>query len=74
MHKCALSVIHVEGTTGAALVPLRAKHEVIDDELASPVEEISESFLAARGIEDIILFDFDPRKLAVLRQLRRGRA
>jgi hypothetical protein len=74
VHQCSVGVIHVERTTGAAFFPLGAKHEVIDDVLASSVEEISESFLAARGIEDIILFDFDPRKLAVLRQLRRGRA
>lgn len=40
MHKCAVRVIHVEGATGAALLPLRAKHEVIHDQLASAVEEV----------------------------------
>ncbi len=39
---------------------------MIDDELASPVEQVGEGFLAARRIEDIILLDFDPGKLAAL--------
>jgi hypothetical protein len=66
MHKCAIGVIHVEGAAGAAFLPVRTKHEVIDDELASPVEQVGERFLAARRIEDIVLFDFDPGKLAAL--------
>jgi hypothetical protein len=37
---------------------------VIDDELASAVEEVGEGLLAIRGIEDIIFVDFDPGKLA----------
>jgi hypothetical protein len=41
-------MIHVEGATGAAFVPLGAEHEVIDDELASAVEELGEGFLAIR--------------------------
>ena len=28
-------MVHYEGATGAAIVPLRADHEVVDDELAS---------------------------------------
>jgi len=33
---------------------------VINDELAFAVEEIGESFLAAGGIENVVLFDLDP--------------
>ena len=32
-------------TARAALLPLRAEHEVVDDQLASAVEKISERFL-----------------------------
>jgi len=48
MSQRAIRMIHVEGATGAAFVPLRAEHEVIDDELASAVEQVSKSFLAIR--------------------------
>jgi hypothetical protein len=37
---------------------------VIDYELASAIEEVGESFLAPVCIENIVLFDFDPGKLA----------
>jgi len=37
---------------------------VIDDELASAIEEVGETYLAARRIEDVILFNFHPGKLA----------
>jgi hypothetical protein len=57
-------VIHVKGAAWAAFLPLRAEHEVVDDELASPFEQVGESFIAARRIEDIVLFDFNPGKLA----------
>jgi hypothetical protein len=40
---------------------------VINDELALAVEEIGERFLAAGGIEDVVLFDFDPGEQAALR-------
>jgi hypothetical protein len=39
---------------------------VIDDKLVSAVKEIGESFPAIGGIEDIVFFDFDPRKPAAL--------
>jgi len=38
-------VIHVEGAAGATLLPIRAEHKVINNELASTVEEVGESLL-----------------------------
>jgi len=37
---------------------------VIDDELASATEQVGQSFLPGRRIEDVILFDLYPGKLA----------
>ena len=67
MHECRVRVVHVEGAAGAGLLPLRTEHEVINNELAFAVEEIGERFLAARGFENVIRFDFDPGQLAPLR-------
>jgi hypothetical protein len=50
-------MVHVEGAAGAGFLPLRTEHEVINDELAFAVEQIGERFLAARGIENVVLFD-----------------
>src|SRR5215467_15437295 len=60
MHQCSVRMIHVERAAGAGFFPLRAEHEVINDELAFAVEEIGESSLAAGGIENVVLFDLDP--------------
>jgi len=64
MHQGAVGVIHIEGAAGAAFLPLGAEHEVVDDELASAIEQVSESLLSGGRVEDVILFDFDPGKLA----------
>jgi hypothetical protein len=47
MHQHAIGMVHHEGATGAAFVPLRAEHEVVDDELAPAVEQVGKSFLAS---------------------------
>ena len=47
MHERAISMVHREGATGAAFVPLRADHEVVHDEAAPAVEQVGKSFLAA---------------------------
>ena len=47
-------------------VPLRAEHEVIDDELASIFEKVSQLLLSFRPLEDVFLLHFDPRELAAL--------
>jgi hypothetical protein len=50
----------------AALVPRRIEHEVIDDELATAVEEVFETLLAMRAVEDIVLFELHHGKAAPL--------
>jgi len=66
MENAAVEMIGGHRAAGATLFPVRAKHEMVDDELASAVEKGRESFLSARGIEDVVLLDFDPGQLAAL--------
>src|SRR5580658_9247248 len=61
-----IEVVGQIGTALAALDPSRPHHEVIDDKLAAPVEEIGESLFAARPLEDILLLHALPRQLAPL--------
>ena len=55
-----------ERAVGAARVVFRVEHEVVDDQLAAPVEQLGECLLPARPVEDVILGDLLPRKLAPL--------
>ena len=64
MRQRTVGVVHIEGAAGAALLPIGAEHEMVDDELALAVEEIGEANFAVRAIEYVILFDFYPGKLA----------
>src|SRR5438093_13705724 len=48
----------------AALVPIRAEHEVINDEPALAAEQLAERHLAIRPVKDVFLFDLHPRQLA----------
>src|SRR6185295_10741962 len=50
----------------AALLPVGAEHEVIDDELALAGEEVGERLLSLRAIEDVFLLDLFPWELATL--------
>src|SRR5439155_20664317 len=50
----------------AALFPPGAEHEVIDDELTTPVEEVGERLLALGAVEHVILLDLEPRQLTPL--------
>ena len=38
---------------GAAFLPARAKHEMVDDELALAIEELGERLLAVRRVENV---------------------
>src|SRR6187399_3205844 len=53
-----------ERTARAALLPVWSKHEVLDDQLVSPREEVRKGHLAARCVEDVVLLDLHPRQLA----------
>jgi hypothetical protein len=50
----------------AAFLPTRPEHKVIDEELAFAAEQIGERDFARRPVENVFLFDFDPRQLATL--------
>src|SRR5437879_10497248 len=51
-----------EGAARAPLLPPRAEHEVVHDQLASAVEEVGERRRALRSLEDIALADLPPRE------------
>src|SRR5215470_13987128 len=62
----AVKMIGEQGTARATFDPVRAEHEMIDQELAAAGEEIGESFFAVWPIEDVVLFHFFPGKFATL--------
>ena len=66
MHQRSVSVVYVAGAAGTPFLPLGTEHEVVDDQLASAVEEVGERFLARGRIKDIVLLDLHPGKLAAL--------
>src|SRR3954470_13500071 len=54
----------------AACFELRAEHEVVDEELRVPVEQLGERLLPTIAVEGILLLNTHPRKLTTLpRQL-----
>src|SRR4249919_3335424 len=63
----SVEMIGEVGATRTAIAPIRAEHEVIDDQLAPPIEEIAEGLFAFGSVEDIILLDLDPGERAPLR-------
>ncbi len=66
MNVDAAEIVGPERTVRTPLVPVRAEHEVVDDELAPFPEELDEGLLAAGLVEDIGLLDPLPRELAAL--------
>src|SRR5215216_4203488 len=51
-------------------VDRRAEHEVVDEQLRAPVEELGEGLRAFVGLEAVVLVDTHPRKVSPLaRQL-----
>ena len=64
MWHCAVKVIGHERATGTTFLPIGPEHEVIDHQLTAAVEEIGQRFFAFGSVEDVILLDFQPRKLA----------
>jgi hypothetical protein len=66
----AVKVIGQVRAALAALLPARAKHEVIDDQLAPAVEKTGERFFPSRSVENIFLVDPDHRQFAPRRTER----
>jgi hypothetical protein len=67
-----------ERTAGAArcrpAIDRRGEHEVVNDELRAPFEQIEQISLAVRSLEHIVLVDPDHRQPAALRGQRVSRA
>src|SRR2546426_6668407 len=66
VHEGAVDMIGQERAAPAALLPPRTEHEMIDDQLAASLEEVSERLLALRPVEHIRFFDLDPGQVAPL--------
>src|SRR5436190_2433845 len=65
-----IEIVGPERADRAAGVVLRIEHEVVDEELATTVEELRQRLLPARAVEDVLLLDRLPRQgLPLLRQL-----
>ena len=61
-----IDMIVAEGAADTSGVPVRAEHEVPDDQLAPALEKIGERFLPVHRVEDIFLHHLDPGKLTPL--------
>src|SRR6266566_137224 len=65
-----LEVVGPERANRAAGLILRIEHEVVDEQLASAVEELGQGLLALRALEDVLLLDRLPGQgLPMSRQL-----
>jgi hypothetical protein len=57
-------VVNYKRAAGTALIPAWIKHEVVDDQLATLVEEIEQTHFAVWTLEEVLLVDLDHRQLA----------
>jgi len=74
MRQRAVEVVGQERAAGAALVPVRSEHEVIDDQLAAAVEQVCERAAARRRGERVALVEPRPRQRPALCDQRVARA
>jgi hypothetical protein len=58
---CGVMVVRPKG---AALFPAGTKHEMLNEQLAAPLEKIGQRFPAIRAFEDVVLLDADPGQFA----------
>src|SRR3979490_3116715 len=66
VHEGAVDMIGQKRAAPATLLPPRTEHEMIDDQLATSLEEIAERLLAVGRVENVVLLDLHPRQLASL--------
>src|SRR5918996_6493321 len=50
----------------AALVLVRPEHEVVEEQLPAPLEEVEQARRAVPAVEDVVLIDPDHRQTATL--------
>jgi hypothetical protein len=62
----AVEVVRVERAARAGGVVVRAVHQVIDEQLRAPVEELRQGLRSVAGREAILLLDGHPRQLLAL--------
>jgi hypothetical protein len=67
MHQRASDVIGHERAAGAALLPARAEHEVLHDQLAASLEQIGEALFSTGRIKDVVLIHSHPGQVTTLR-------
>src|SRR3954453_14661266 len=54
------------GAARAAVLPLRIEHEVVDDQLTTPLEQVEEADGAVRPVERVVVLDVDHGEIAPL--------
>jgi hypothetical protein len=62
VNRKAVKAVGDHRARGAAPRPVRPKHEVIDEELRVPSEEVCQRGAAIIGLEPVLLADSDPRQ------------
>src|SRR5258707_13468531 len=62
----AVEIVSSQRAMRASHVVTRMKHEVIDNELAASVKELSQTLTPVRSIKNIVFADVLPRKLTTL--------
>src|SRR5258708_20934649 len=62
----SIEIVSPERAMRATFIPIRVKHEMVDDELAAALEELGQHLLAAWAGKRILLFNLLPWKVAPL--------
>src|SRR6516165_9424590 len=66
MRERAVDMVGSKRAADTAFLPAGAEHEMLDYQLAAPVEQVNQGLLAVRPVEHVGLFDLDVRQLAPL--------
>src|SRR5438270_12157479 len=66
----AVKMIGQIGAAFATLFPARAEHEMINNQLAAPLEQIGQRLFSAWSVENIFLLDLDHREFTPRRTKR----
>ncbi|MNN68399.1 hypothetical protein D3C81_1841060 [compost metagenome] len=56
----AVEMVGEERAAGAAFAPSFGEHEVVDQQLTAPGEQVGEAQLAVRAVKTVGLFQLDP--------------
>src|ERR1043165_6073160 len=60
MWQRAINMIASERTTRTAFLPVRAEHEMVNQQLAPPIKQFAQRDIAIGPLENVILVDFYP--------------